>query len=501
MQDFQSMRAEAQQLIDAAENGDPEALFKLGMLGLDGYLGHFKETTIDEYGSLIERAAKGGHPPAMTMCAMMVVNSENRDPEGLRFALNYLEQASELGELDAKCQLALIYKAGVMVPKDHVRASQLWKVAADAGHLESMVCWAESLEFGIGVKQNKGEAIKVYEQCIVHSHPIALNNLSDLLEENAKTYEEFARVASLRHMASDLGMVSATFHLADQYYYGKGVPQDTEQAKTLANLAFTAGHQPAQTFLMAIEQREKEFVETNRVLSDAGSAKGNARLGACFFFGHGCEQDYQKARGYLLVAAKQNHANSMSLLGSIYDHGLGVAEDHREALKWYEKAANLDDFQSQHNTALMYEQGLGTKQDSKAAFKWHLKAAANGHAGAQHDLGYCYAKGRGTAKDYKKAFSSQLKAANQGLHRAQCEVAQAYLKAQGVEKDDVSAEQWYEIAAQNGNLTAQFELGRQCLFGPDFPQDIQKGVKWMRVAAEQGDEQAQGILVALSKIR
>ena len=64
------------------------------------------------------------------------------------------------------------------------------------------------------------------------------------------------------------------------------------------------------------------------------------KLGECYQYGYGVEQDYQQAINWYQKAAEKGNGWAQDMLGSFYEYGKGVDKDVNLALSWYQKAAD-----------------------------------------------------------------------------------------------------------------------------------------------------------------
>jgi TPR repeat protein len=90
----------------------------------------------------------------------------------------------------------------------------------------------------------------------------------------------------------------------------------------------------------------------------------------------GCEgvaQDYNKARGYLSVAANNGVVGANYYLGKMYYNGIGVAVDHAKAKEFFERSAQANNVFSNYYLGKIYYWGDGVEKNvSKAS---ELKAS------------------------------------------------------------------------------------------------------------------------------
>ncbi|WBY59826.1 ubiquitin-protein ligase [Plasmodium yoelii yoelii] len=100
----------------------------------------------------------------------------------------------------------------------------------------------------------------------------------------------------------------------------------------------------------------------------------------------GIDQNYTKARMYLLKAEKFNNPEAISLLGYIYILGLGVKKDYNKAFNYFIKGKKLNDPLSYNGC--LYLSGVGTSQSFQNAFYWFYKASNNGNILAAYMIGF-----------------------------------------------------------------------------------------------------------------
>ena len=62
-------------------------------------------------------------------------------------------------------------------------------------------------------------------------------------------------------------------------------------------------------------------------------------MGILYAEGQGVKEDFEKAREYFQLSAKQNNSDALCFLGKVYEEGLGVPKDHLKAKYYYELAA------------------------------------------------------------------------------------------------------------------------------------------------------------------
>ena len=145
-------------------------------------------------------------------------------------------------------------------------------------------------------------------------------------------------------------------------------------------------------------------------------------------------------------------------LGDCYYFGEGVEQDYAKAVRWYRKAAEQGNTTAQNILGWCYEIGRGVEQDLEEAVNWFRKAAIQGNAKAQYYLGLCYGAGDGVERDYSEAVKWFKKSAEQGNADGQCNLGCMYRMGRGVTKDEEEAKKWFKKSAEQGNERAKFQL-------------------------------------------
>jgi hypothetical protein len=110
------------------------------------------------------------------------------------------------------------------------------------------------------------------------------------------------------------------------------------------------------------------------------------RLGRCYHYGIGVEEDAKKRFEYYSSSSEQGNSAAMLSLGYCYSKGEGTDVNKTEAFEWYEKSANLGNCNAMNNVGGFYHVGSGVTKDLNRAREWYTKAVAQGKPGAQQVL-------------------------------------------------------------------------------------------------------------------
>ncbi len=171
-------------------------------------------------------------------------------------------------------------------------------------------------------------------------------------------------------------------------------------------------------------------LEILKSAAEEGNVEAQFKLGRCYYYGEGVEQDKAEAVKWYRKAAEQGNADAQSSLAFCYALGEGVPKDRNEYRKWLRKAAEQGKIESQEDLAADY--WLNDPRDITEAIKWWRKAAENERVTSKYDRNI-----RVTA---------------------QIRLGERYEKGDGVVKNKAEAERWYRKAADNGNTWAKERL-------------------------------------------
>jgi tetratricopeptide (TPR) repeat protein len=115
-------------------------------------------------------------------------------------------------------------------------------------------------------------------------------------------------------------------------------------------------------------------------------AETHYAIATLYWRGLGVEQDYDRAREWLLRAAELDHAGAQAKLGFMYTDGLSVRQDYAQALEWYRKSARGGDPDGLYNLGIFYLYGWGVEPDRAMAKQYLASASALGDVASEDAL-------------------------------------------------------------------------------------------------------------------
>ncbi|RHZ60872.1 hypothetical protein Glove_350g58 [Diversispora epigaea] len=261
--------------------------------------------------------------------------------------------------------------------------------------------------YGIGTVVDNQMAIKFFN--------LAANEIVDTSSSNSLPFMK------LYNINKEIGAI----FLADMYFHGLGVEQDTKKAfQIYSNVA------------------------------DKGSNIALNSMAYCYDKGFGVEKNEEKAFETYLKSAEKGNLMAQSNVGSCYKDGSGITIDITKGFQYRIKSARAGNINAMHNVGFYYDLGIGVSEDKKEAFKWYIKAAEKGYSISQYNLGVYYGSDHGISNDQVKAFEWYKKAAENDDYKSQYIIGGYFYAGIGTRKDIIKAIYWLDKAKENGNISA-----------------------------------------------
>lgn len=162
----------------AADQGDANGLYNLGMCYLRGYGCQSDQSLAFKY---LRTSAEKGHAEAINN-----IGGFYRDgivvEKNLESAAKFFERSASLGNDYGQFNYALALQRGDGVDKDSARALELFKQAAMRGNAEAMNSYGMCFYTGDGVGKDDPVAVKWFLASAARGFPPAMDNLSACYE-------------------------------------------------------------------------------------------------------------------------------------------------------------------------------------------------------------------------------------------------------------------------------------------------------------------------------
>ena len=227
---------------------------------------------------------------------------------------------AEQTEIHSKDDLKKIFNQGTKAynSKNYSEAFQLFKKAADQGHIPSQNHVGYCYKYGLGVSKDLSKAVNWYKIAAKQGDMHAQNNLGNCYYKGEGVAKDFSNALKWYKKAAEQGHEDSQYMLGICYYNGDGVSKDLSEA--------------FKWFKKSAEQ---------------GNAEAQSWMGYCYYNGEGVSKDVSEAFKWYKKSAEQGYEIAQFNLGICYENGEGVKKDKSEAVKWYKKAADQGDEEAQ----------------------------------------------------------------------------------------------------------------------------------------------------------
>lgn len=382
---------------------------------------------------------------------------------------------------------------------DYNKAIEYLEQAANLGNKEAMMKIANCYYNGWGVEYNVYEAYKWFEQLANLDDDSACYALGNICS-NSIEEPDYSEAVHWYFEAINLGNIPAYYQLGHCYEYGLGVEVDNETAQEYYLEAALAGYENAREaidsdfvyqkgYALYWKSKYKEAIKYLQLAADLENVEANDLLGDCYYWGRGVEVDYPTSYEYYLFAAENGHARDQYDVGYALQYGKGIAKNITEAVYWYKQSAEQGCKYGQFWLAQCYWHGTGVEENREIAAKYYLQAYENGYHDAGYKLVECYNDGIGinkntikdflekwiildeennddflftlgemyfygnlVEKDYAKAVKCFEKAKDGCEYHMYYHLAECYFYGLGVERNLDSAIENYQLGAYNENM-------------------------------------------------
>ena len=307
-----------------ANGGDTEAMAEMGSI-------YINETNTSEGLNWLRKAADLGEASAWTTLASVYEQGKNGVTKDIGEAVIWYTKAATNGDIYCELHLAQLYRDNEEVRNPKESFKWFLNVAQEYSSTnfnrflteQAIVPVAQAYDKGLGVDQDKTEAMKWYKK------------------------------------AADADDTEAEWRLGVKYDLGDGVDIDKQKALQ---------------WYLKVANTPKLF----GTITLSGVAEAQRNLGYLYRDGEGVLKDNQEALNWFMKAAENGEANSQYEVGKAYETGVGVLQDKEEALKWYRKAAYQGNKSAQFALGNLYGGNLYSSQNRIESYTWYTLAAAQG---------------------------------------------------------------------------------------------------------------------------
>jgi len=184
-------------------------------------------------------------------------------------AMDWYERASELGNLDAKKSLALMYATGRGVEKNRAKAIVLYRkmliplrIAAGKNDVEALRTLAYMYRNGLGVPLSGSAALQQYKKAAELGDLASMRDISNMYDAGVHVTQSHEEAVEWLRRAAELGDARSMQKLGNRYLVGgTGVPKDRDQAIRWYQTAADFGDKTARRQLRLLGKPQQDALK------------------------------------------------------------------------------------------------------------------------------------------------------------------------------------------------------------------------------------------------
>jgi len=219
---------QAKQLTKAAQAGDSEAQFQLGVM-------YFTANGVYKDGpaalNWLVKSAEGGHRQAQNCVGSILRNGVDSLPMDKKQALRWFQRAAEQGELEAQYNLGEMYEEADGVENDDEKAFKWYQAAAEGGLALAQLKAGIMLHAGNGVDKDIARAVPWITRAAEQGIPQALHILGSLHYVGDGVLFDKVAAAKYFKQAAEAGHAVSQYCIGVMLELGDGIAPDLAEAQ------------------------------------------------------------------------------------------------------------------------------------------------------------------------------------------------------------------------------------------------------------------------------
>lgn len=257
-------------LLSAAEQGDADAQFRLGVLLFD-------QGESQEGIAWLRKAVAQEHPGAFCRLGILYLSGESDVRFDAKYGVHLLKKAAACDDANALFHLGMCYEQGLGIKRSRSKAVACYTRSADLGSSGGLYMLALCYMDGSGVRRDIARANELLQEAARLGHLSAYYDLAINYYTGNGIDKNISKAISLMERSADGGDEDAMLFLACAYLDGGyGVPQNSDAARTWLIRALDADPELA-------DSRERfEQIYHDQALPDLSSAELDIHFIRCY---------------------------------------------------------------------------------------------------------------------------------------------------------------------------------------------------------------------------
>lgn len=340
----------------------------------------------------IMRRAEQGDPEAQYRLGILYGRGEGVEVDVAK-SVAWRLKAAEKGHYRAQCSMAGLYEGGELVPRNMAEAKR-WAAIADE---TLQKCVAQGDPDALCIMGEKAECRDCFSEALQWYQKAADQGSMDGLRRMGKLYcnedaaeWDLSEAVAIFNRAIDLGDTESLCCLGDIYRDDAYEFQDDRRAYLCYLEAAHRGEPRAYYPLgvmcelgRGVAENPAEAIQWySKVVMGFKYPSARYRLAVMYLCGRGVEQNEPEGARHCFEAAERLHPYGSILMGWLYENGRGVPQDYARAFKCYKSVENWWVADGLYALGRLLEWGRGVPANIAEARKYYRRAAEQNHGGA-----------------------------------------------------------------------------------------------------------------------
>lgn len=231
---------------------------------------------------------------------------------------NIVERANQ-GDPQAMQEYAWMLYNGIGFEKDHQKAFEFYKKAADGGMSKSMFNCALCFKNGDGTNKDLEKAATYFKMAADNGYASGMRMYGRMLKKGEGVEKDGVKAAYYFKMGADNGNVKAMNNYAAMLEDGDEIPRNMDEAEYYHKLSADNGDVNGMSNYATLYYIKAEYEKLRKPIKAA--------------------EYYKKAAEYYKYAADEGQAKSMELYARMLENGEGIEKNIDEAIKYYRRSA------------------------------------------------------------------------------------------------------------------------------------------------------------------
>ncbi|CAB5362704.1 unnamed protein product [Rhizophagus irregularis] len=152
---------------------------------------------------------------------------ELQDSEEMNMQTEYSDQSESPSNIH---HLGYCHQYGIRIEKNEIKAFQLYKEAAEKGHINSKYNLGRCYQLGAGIEKNEAKAFELYKEVAQNGHITSIYELGECYQYGMGTGKNEIKAFGLYKEAAEKGHINSIHKLVECYQYGIGTEKDENKA-------------------------------------------------------------------------------------------------------------------------------------------------------------------------------------------------------------------------------------------------------------------------------